>query len=205
MSSEQTEPTRYQSLISLFLVNMIPVFGVLFFGWSLFSVMFLYWLENGIIGFYTALKMARVGGISSLLLVPFFCLHYGGFMAGHLVFLLVFFANDPVSKHIFNNNVLSLAFSEVAIPSVALFISHGHSFFSNFLGKKEFASSSIDRLMAAPYKRIAIMHLTILFGAFLIEALHEPMAGLLLLICLKTFSDAGEHIKERKRSYFAKT
>jgi uncharacterized protein DUF6498 len=39
------------SILSLIAVNMIPLFGVLFFGWSLFSIMFFSWIENGIIGF----------------------------------------------------------------------------------------------------------------------------------------------------------
>jgi Family of unknown function (DUF6498) len=39
-------------------VNMWPLYGVLFFGWSLFSIIFLYWIENGIIGFFNIFKIA---------------------------------------------------------------------------------------------------------------------------------------------------
>ncbi len=46
------------SVLFLIAVNMMPLFGVLFFGWSLFSVMFLYWIENGIIGFFNIFKIA---------------------------------------------------------------------------------------------------------------------------------------------------
>jgi hypothetical protein len=44
-------------ITALFLiaVNLIPLFGVLF-GWSLFSIMFLYWIENGVIGFFNVFK-----------------------------------------------------------------------------------------------------------------------------------------------------
>jgi Family of unknown function (DUF6498) len=56
------------SIAALFLiaVNTIPLFGVLFFGWSLFSIMFLYWLENGIVGFFNVFKiaLARAAGPS---------------------------------------------------------------------------------------------------------------------------------------------
>ena len=46
------------TVLFLIAVNLIPLFGVLFFGWSLFSIMFLYWIENGIIGFFNILKIA---------------------------------------------------------------------------------------------------------------------------------------------------
>ena len=45
------------TVLFLIAVNLIPLFGVLFFGWSLFSIMFLYWIENGIIGFFNILKI----------------------------------------------------------------------------------------------------------------------------------------------------
>jgi len=38
------------ALAALVLVNVIPLFGVVFFGWSLFEVVVLYWVENLIIG-----------------------------------------------------------------------------------------------------------------------------------------------------------
>jgi hypothetical protein len=48
-------PVAAQFLIA---VNTIPLFGVLYFGWSLFSIMFLYWLENGIVGVFNVFKIA---------------------------------------------------------------------------------------------------------------------------------------------------
>jgi uncharacterized protein DUF6498 len=46
------------TVLFLIAVNLIPLFGVLFFGWSLFSIKFLYWIENGIIGFFNIPKIA---------------------------------------------------------------------------------------------------------------------------------------------------
>jgi len=37
---------------SLILSNLVPLFGVLFFGWSISTILILYWSENAIIGFY---------------------------------------------------------------------------------------------------------------------------------------------------------
>ncbi|MFP6672620.1 MAG: DUF6498-containing protein [Pirellulaceae bacterium] len=41
----------------LIAVNVIPVVGVLFFNWDAFNVVFLFWLENLVIGLFTVLKM----------------------------------------------------------------------------------------------------------------------------------------------------
>ena len=46
------------TVLFLIAVNLIPLFGVLFFGWSLFSIMFLYWIEKGIIGLFNVFKIA---------------------------------------------------------------------------------------------------------------------------------------------------
>ena len=50
--------------------------------------------------------------------------------------------------------------------------------------------------MMAPYGRIILMHVTIIFGAWLILALGAPILALVLLIVLKIFSDARAHHKE---------
>ena len=45
-------PTRV-----LIAVNVIPAIGVLFFGWNAFEVVFLFWMENMVIGCFAVLKM----------------------------------------------------------------------------------------------------------------------------------------------------
>jgi hypothetical protein len=42
---------------ALVAANALPLFGVLFFGWDTFSIVFLYWVENVIIGAINVLKM----------------------------------------------------------------------------------------------------------------------------------------------------
>jgi hypothetical protein len=42
---------------ALIAANTLPLFGVLFFGWDTFSIVFLYWVENVIIGAVNVLKM----------------------------------------------------------------------------------------------------------------------------------------------------
>jgi predicted permease len=85
------------SLAALIGANLIPFAGVFFFGWDVSFIVLLYWLENLIVGFYNILKMATVkttakaAMLHKLFVIPFFCIHYGGFCAVHGVFLTVFF------------------------------------------------------------------------------------------------------------------
>ena len=92
-------------------VNMIPLAGVLLFGWRLSDLMLLYWLENGIIGGFTVLKILtsrvpaqtprsawvemlgplahRLGAVGTAI---FFTIHYGIFWSVHGMIIQVFFA-----------------------------------------------------------------------------------------------------------------
>ncbi len=42
--------------------NLIPLAGVLWFGWDLFSILVLYWLESGVVGVVNVLRIARAQG-----------------------------------------------------------------------------------------------------------------------------------------------
>lgn len=50
------DPRRW-SVATLVAANVLPLFGVLFLGWRAFDVVFLYWLENVVIGVINVLKM----------------------------------------------------------------------------------------------------------------------------------------------------
>ncbi len=46
-----------RSVISLLLANLLPLAGVLFWGWNTFNIVVLYWSENIVIGLINLLKM----------------------------------------------------------------------------------------------------------------------------------------------------
>lgn len=45
------------SVIPLVAANMLPLLGVLIFGWSTFEIVLLYWFENVVLGVINVLKM----------------------------------------------------------------------------------------------------------------------------------------------------
>jgi Family of unknown function (DUF6498) len=194
----------------LIIVNTIPLFGVLFFGWSLFAIMFLYWIENGIIGFFNVFKiaLARAPGPSRFtingrpvspsnkeLRIVFFILHYGVFWTVHGVFVFVFFGlNSP--SGLFSG----VGLRGVAIAAAALFLSHGVSFLVNFLGKEEYLTVSPDQQMTEPYSRVVVLHVTILAGGFFADSLGAPLVALILLVLLKTVIDLLAHLREHRKA-----
>jgi hypothetical protein len=54
--------------------------------------------------------------------------------------------------------------------------------------------------MTQPYRRVVVMHVTIIIGAFLTMALHLPEAALIFLVLLKTAVDLWGHQNEREKS-----
>jgi hypothetical protein len=85
---------------------------------------------------------------------------------------------------------------------VALFLSHGASFFLNYIGKKEYLTTSAMRQMLAPYGRVVILHLTIIFGGFAIAIIGAPIGALVVLVVLKTAFDLRLHLREHATSSF---
>ena len=71
--------------------------GVLFLGWDIRTILFLYWLENVLLGVIQLIKMLTASGEgetraswrAKLAVAAFFSLHYGGFCAIHGLFIIV--------------------------------------------------------------------------------------------------------------------
>ena len=38
------------AVVALIVANVIPLFGVLFLGWNVWTILTIYWLENGVVG-----------------------------------------------------------------------------------------------------------------------------------------------------------
>jgi Family of unknown function (DUF6498) len=85
--------------------------------------------------------------------------------------------------------------SQVALAAIALFISHGLSFFLDYVRGREYRTTSIVVEMFRPYGRVAVLHVTILFGAFLAFALGSPLGLLIVLVILKTALDLAFHAR----------
>jgi hypothetical protein len=81
----------------------------------------------------------------------------------------------------------------------ALFVSHGISFVYNYLIKAEYTKIKTDVLMFSPYGRIVIMHVAVIFGAFLTAVLGSPVGILIILVGLKTSLDVIFHLRQHEK------
>ena len=163
-----------------------------------------------------SIPIARVG------LVIFFLFHYGLFWLVHgvFVFALPTFAgmggagglgglggtsgfSGAGDYQVLPDGTIQLIqttltgpnWSAVALGSIALAISRVASFFLNFVGRREYLHVTAARQMAAPYGRLVVLHLAILFGAFISIAIGSPVGAVVVLILLKTGLDLALHVR----------
>lgn len=204
MSAPEVPPAKLGlwPLIVVIAVNLVPIFGVVFWGWSAFALIFLYWMENVVIGVKTLAEMAAsaiasgtVGLVGLVFFGGFFTLHYGLFCFVHGTFVVAMFGAPALGLHMLDlagatralltqepNLLIGLASICIwQIVQLVLFIARGQARTANPL-----------ELMGAPYPRIIVLHLAIIFGGFLLMLLNEPVAGLVVLALVKMGFDIAE-------------
>ncbi|MGI2336739.1 MAG: DUF6498-containing protein [Dehalogenimonas sp.] len=188
---------RHSALV-LIVANIVPLLGVVFLDWQVFPIMFLFWMENVVIGVLNIFKMAMAQNnsptIAKLFMIPFFTIHYGIFTLVHGVFVFAMFGGMLAeSGSDFNFDSFKGLHLELGILALAL--SHGFSFFSNYIRRGEYKQISVSELMMQPYSRVVILHLTIIFGGFMVMAFNDTVMGLVLLVIVKTVVDLFAHLK----------
>ncbi len=197
----EVEPDfTWRSISSLALIgaNIVPLAGVLFLGWDIGEIMLLFWAESAVIGFYNLIKMGHIASWAILFYGPFFVGHYGGFMVGHLLFIYGFFGDNFAEGADITIGQLSTDLMLLAPALLGFVISHGISYVTNFRQRREYVGMDVSKQMGQPYKRIIIMHLTIIFGGFAAMALDTALPALILLVVLKLVADLNAHIKEHR-------
>jgi hypothetical protein len=190
----------YLSLITLVLSNLVPLIGVWFFGWDRWSIVFLYWMESAVIGFYAILKMllakappkkptSGLGAQKSFIIV-FFLIHFGGFMLVHLALL--------TGAHFFITSITGLKqstsdmWNTMLLGGASMMLSHGYSFITNYWRGKEYERVTPGEVMISPYPRIVLMQLV----SFFCLVLFAPE---IVMVFFKTIFDAVGHLLERRR------
>ncbi|MFH1874509.1 MAG: DUF6498-containing protein [Pseudomonadota bacterium] len=193
------------SIYFLLTANAVPLAGVLFFGWDLIDVLFLYWAETVIIGFYSLLKIFLAKDddqgwrliltkFMRVLGCAFFIIHFGGFIAAIGVALYY------IVLELFKVKVDPLELAYMLRYALLFFIlSHGYSFIFNYLLKNERNVERGQDPVIEPYRRVFVMHLTLAFGMGPVIFLGQPIYLLIALIVMKTIADLWSHLRERKR------
>ncbi len=205
------------AVAALVVANAIPLAGVLFLGWNVWTILIVYWIENGIVGVFNVLKMIKAqgvpegaqstwlingrpaGDVGKVSIVPFFIMHYGIFWTVHGVFVLTLPVFGGISGDA-ADLIGGIQPWSIVLATVGLFISHGVSYSFNFLGRGEYLRVSAATQMFAPYGRLIVLHLTIIVGALAIGITGAPAVAVGILVVGKTVMDVGLHLAEHRRA-----
>jgi hypothetical protein len=201
-------PAARSSTWMLVAANLLPLAGVAFWGWRAQDVVFLYWIENVVIGVFNALRMLAAGAdeqgrpesdwAGKIVSTLFFVLHYGGFCAGHgIVVALVF--TPPGSDDAGDLLAIlgAMARDPLALAGVAAMVAgQAYEFFAAFLRSGAWRRANADALMHRPYRRIIVTQFFVFAAAVALQGLHSPLAAMLAFVVLKTALDAVAQRRE---------
>jgi len=189
-------------LLSLICVNTLPIFGVLYWGWSLSSIIWVYWFESFIIGVLNIPKIILSTGIAKrkIKTILFFMVHYMGFWIAHGVFILLILMPEIEKNAFIGTREIETSF-DVSFKWVltSLFLSHFVSFLFIFLRRDRSLAISPELQMFAPYPRVVILHILILAGGYLAAKFGTALSVLVALVLMKICVDAAIHVKSNSQ------
>lgn len=203
-------------------MNVGVIVGALVAGDGLLMLMWPYWMQSLVIGYYNVRRMQKLREFSTdgvkmndrpvdptpatrRNMWMFFVVHYGGFHFVYMIFLAVFTSDGAATGTVPVTNadtgeVMQFATGRMpdwsaiwlAATFVGFMVSHGQSHREHVASDLRH-TRNIGTLMFIPYLRIIPMHLTIILGAVLGSG-----GGLLLFGALKTAADVAMHKVEHR-------
>jgi hypothetical protein len=190
------------ALMGIFITNLLAIGIALFTGGGLAALLWPYWVQSVVIGYYARRRMMLLERFSTdgvvvnnspVAATPatarrmgnFFALHYGAFHAGYIVFLMAMSADER-----FGGGSTNLFW--MALIAIGFVVSHGTSHREHVEADLR-GTPNIGLLIALPYVRIIPMHITIIVGMMLSSG-----TGLLLFGGLKTLADLVMHKVEHR-------
>lgn len=156
-----------QTKLPGFATAIISVIGIFLFDWSVVTMLFVYWLETGVVGLFNVVRMLKATQMqkdpkydptivpitsgSRIGLTIFFCVHYGIFWLGHGFFIkgITIAFEQPLQ-----------ASNWVWLILVPLLLQYAFEF-----ARERQAGTServINNLFIRPYGRVVLQHLTII-------------------------------------------
>jgi len=178
-------------LVLLIAINLLPIAGTFQFGWSLYTLLLLYWAENAIIGLYTIAKIFNASkkselGKSRSYQVIFFITHYSTFWVLHGAVLVTVMQMAGSQVH----GGVILFFTALILYAVQ----HGVSHRANWIGAREFEGISSTEAMVLPYLRVIGVLLLTIIGGIAVWKMGEPPIALAMLAALKLGIDAASYV-----------
>lgn len=187
-------------------VDLLPIYGVVVWGWNAVPLVLLYWLENVMAGvmtipriFISGATFGPVGIAIGVFMSAFFVFHYGLFCAVHGTFLMAFISMGGAMRGEAPSDGFGDAFMDYPAMILATLDSAPHVewvaaavlafmvlvFVVEFIFKGQWKTTNPMAEMFSPYSRIIVLHIGIFAGAAALFLLGQPMVGVLALILFR--------------------
>ena len=198
MAASSPNDPRFPVLPTLLVMNIFPLVGVLFFHWSFFAIIYIYWWETVIMSIFNILKMRRAKKpgvpnpnwkinnevqtvadvnnkpklMATYISIRFFTLFI------YLVFIIVFIGMYSAGQDGYSTAVEIIFFLDtfMQVSIVVVFAYYLIDFITWRLSGMEHETSTSE--LAVPFDgRSIVMHIVIVLGAVSTSFLGEKLFG----------------------------
>jgi hypothetical protein len=209
-------------VVSLIAANIITIILAILENWDLATVMFIYWAQSIIIGLFTVMTLLMLtvppqppGGeqsgqqpgkpntiyiqnpwVAKGILIGIFAVPYGVFHWAYFSFI--------VDAGIFG--IVHFSDPLIWVSCGMFFANHLYSYIAYKPGLTQGVVNFIGGLFL-PFRRIIPMHMTIIFGGFLLlilqfAGIQSTLPVLVLFLVIKTWVDVGAHVDKHRPGIF---
>lgn len=177
------------SLFFLMVSNFVPLYGVFVLHWQWYPILFLYWAENVIVGFFNFFKIIIAAKFEKKKygVALFFLIHFGLFVFCHGLFL----------SFVPHEQTFVVLFVGISASLFSIFLSHLASFILQFILAKGYTKITDTELLYEPYPRVIILQVVIIFGAIVANLFQSNALMVALLVVVKTVVDAVLYLKKQ--------
>lgn len=198
------------NLTSIAAYTIVPLLGLLLYGWDWRQIMIFYWFGNISTGLATivdtwklppqlvnllpqrtttALSSAVSARVQKIVATIFFCVHYGMFTLIHGIFVYAivsgqFTGSSPI-------DFLSIFFAWAAGTALFLLVKTLES---------TRPSVGMTQLWSRAYVRIVTLQLSIIFGAFLITVFELPSSIAILLVLINFALEVSFILRNKQKA-----
>ena len=174
------------SLLAIIVTGLIPIWGVLHYGWDAVQIVILFWIETLIVGVFTWLRVREAernpGDPGPFKVSSFFVVHYGLFWLVHgvlvWVLVLVFMAGVGWSgawSSTVGDQTFWLALIGVGLMQTMIY-------WRDWARPEAWRGADPSTEMFKPYGRVVALHLLVIAG-FWVITLTGGARNLVIVLC----------------------
>ncbi|MFN8283729.1 MAG: DUF6498-containing protein [Chitinophagales bacterium] len=193
--------TKNRALIPLIiLTNLFPLYGVIKYNWTIFSVVYIYWLEMLIVTGFLVLKIVFAQGdpqatvVNKMVLAIKFLFMRCGIFLFYLLFIVVFLGFLVTGREHFRNTgiwqtlTLQDAFYKITLLNFILF--NLVEFLMQFIASNNYRQAKPNDSFIIFDAHMLVVHLVVVLGSFLYKFVLENMQAdhrTAMLACVSLF------------------